>query len=73
VTSAPPGPLVVPCCETFPELPALAEQHPRREIVGIDLPAGMVRLARERAAGQRLARVMQGDAATLDARLARRS
>lgn len=63
----PPGPIVVPCCGTFPELPALVERHPQREIVGIDLSAGMVRLARERAAGQPQVRVVQDDAATLDA------
>jgi SAM-dependent methyltransferase len=63
----PPGPILVPCCGTFPELPALVERHPRREIVGIDLSAGMVHLARERAAGRPEVRVVQGDAATLDA------
>jgi SAM-dependent methyltransferase len=62
----PPGPILVPCCGTFPELPALVERHPGREIVGIDLSGGMVRLARERAAGRRGVRVIQGDAATLD-------
>jgi SAM-dependent methyltransferase len=62
----PPGPILVPCCGTFPEPPALVERHPRREIVGIDLSAGMLRLARERAAGRPGVRVVQGDAATLD-------
>lgn len=50
----PPGPVLVPCCGTFPELPALVRRHPRREIVGIDLSAGMARLARERAGGGHL-------------------
>jgi len=62
------GPILVPCCGTFPELPALVAGHPEREIVGIDLSAGMVRLARERAAGWPQVRVVQGDAATLDRR-----
>jgi SAM-dependent methyltransferase len=61
----PPGPILVPCCGTFPELPALATSHPEREIVGIDLSAGMVRLARKRAAGWPQVRVVEGDAATL--------
>ena len=64
----PPGPILVPCCGTFPELPALVTGHPEREIVGIDLSAGMVRLARERAAGWPRVRVLEGDAATLDRR-----
>jgi SAM-dependent methyltransferase len=62
----PPGPILVPCCGTFPELPALVAGHPEREIVGIDLSATMVRLARERAAGWPRVRVVEGDAATLD-------
>ena len=62
----PGGPVVVPCCGTFPELDALSEHLPGREIVGIDLSAGMVRLARERSAGNPLARVVEGDASTLD-------
>ncbi len=64
----PGGPILVPCCGTFPELPALVERFPDREIVGIDLSAGMVRRARDRAAGHRLVRVEQGDASTLDPR-----
>src|SRR5690606_30058917 len=62
----PGGRILVPCCGTFPELPALVERLPSREIVGIDLSAGMVRLARRRAAGLPTVRVVQGDAATLD-------
>jgi SAM-dependent methyltransferase len=69
----PTGPILVPCCGTFPELPALLERYPEREIVGIDLSAGMVRLARERAAGRPRVRVVQGDAATLDPRWPRSS
>jgi SAM-dependent methyltransferase len=61
----PPGPILVPCCGSFPELPALATSHPGREIVGIDLSAGMVGLARGRAAGWPRARVVEGDAAAL--------
>lgn len=62
----PAGPVLVPCCGTFPELPALLEHHAGREIVGIDLSAEMVRLARRRAAGRPKVRVIQGDAAALD-------
>ncbi|MGH3383479.1 MAG: class I SAM-dependent methyltransferase [Nocardioidaceae bacterium] len=62
----PSGPILVPCCGTFPELPGLVTGHPEREIVGIDLSAGMVRLARERATGWPTVRVVVGDAATLD-------
>jgi SAM-dependent methyltransferase len=61
----PDGPILVPCCGTFPELPALTGSLPRREIVGIDLSPGMVRLARRRAAGSPQVRVEEGDAATL--------
>ena len=67
----PPGPILVPCCGTFPELPALVAGHPGREIVGIDLSAGMVRLARDRAAGRPQVRVVQGDASSLDQRWSR--
>jgi SAM-dependent methyltransferase len=64
----PPGPILVPCCGSFPELPSLTAAHPGREIVGIDLSAGMVALARERAAGQPLVQLVEGDAAGLGAR-----
>jgi SAM-dependent methyltransferase len=60
----PAGPILVPCCGPFPELDVLLEHFPDREIVGIDLSAGMVARARARAAGR--ARVVVGDAATLD-------
>ena len=62
----PPGPILVPCCGTFPELPELVAGHPEREIVGIDLSAAMVSMARERAARWPHVRVLEGDAATLD-------
>lgn len=62
----PDGPVLVPCCGTFPELDVLIEHLPGREIVGIDLSAGMVRLARERAARHPQAAVVHGDASTLD-------
>jgi SAM-dependent methyltransferase len=64
-TGLPDGPVLVPCCGTFPELPALTASLPRREIVGIDLSPGMVRLARQRAAGWPRVRVEERDAATL--------
>lgn len=65
VPDLPPGPIVVPCCGPFPELPALRRLHPGRELVGVDLSAGMVDMARERAAGNDDVRVVQGDATTL--------
>jgi SAM-dependent methyltransferase len=64
----PQGPILVPCCGSFPELPALVASHPGRQIVGIDLSAGMVGLARERAAGWPQAQVVEGDAAALGRR-----
>jgi SAM-dependent methyltransferase len=68
VAPRPDGPVLVPCCGTFPELDALAGHLPGREIVGIDLSAGMVRRANERAARHPHARAVQGDASTLDDR-----
>ncbi|MEV4757108.1 class I SAM-dependent methyltransferase [Micromonospora sp. NPDC049559] len=64
----PDGPVLVPCCGTFPELDALVAHFPEREIVGIDLSAGMVRRAGERTARHPRARVVRGDASTLDSR-----
>lgn len=64
----PDGPVLVPCCGTFPELDALAARLPGRDVAGIDLSAGMVRLARARAASYPSATVEQGDASTLDRR-----
>jgi len=64
----PAGPILVPCCGTFPELPALVEAYPGREIVGIDLSAGMVALARARAGSLPGVTVIEGDAAVLDRR-----
>jgi SAM-dependent methyltransferase len=61
----PEGPVLVPCCGTFPELDALIEHLPDRDIVGIDLSAGMVRRARERAAGHERVSAVEGDASTL--------
>lgn len=61
----PDGPILVPCCGTFPELTGLSARFPGRELVGIDLSAGMVRLAEERAAGRANVTVVEGDAATL--------
>ncbi|GAA3216716.1 class I SAM-dependent methyltransferase [Dactylosporangium siamense] len=61
----PDGPILVPCCGTFPELPALAARLPDRDVTGLDLSAGMVRLARERATPYHRATVEQGDASTL--------
>jgi SAM-dependent methyltransferase len=66
VRDLPDGPVVVPCCGTFPELDLLAPRFPDRRIIGVDLSAGMVRLARRRADGQSLVEVVQGDASSLD-------
>ena len=62
----PDGPILVSCCGTFPELDLLAPRFPGRPIVGIDLSAEMVRLARERARQHPEAEVIQGDAAAVD-------
>jgi len=64
-TPLPPGPILVPCCGTFPELDLLAEAHPGRELVGVDLSAGMIAVARERAAGRPHIRLVTGDATAL--------
>ncbi|MET7422602.1 class I SAM-dependent methyltransferase [Dactylosporangium sp. NPDC005555] len=64
----PDGPVLVPCCGTFPELDALAAALPGRGLTGIDLSAGMVGLAHGRAAGRPGVTVEQGDASTLDPR-----
>jgi len=62
----PDGPILVPCCGPFPELDGLIERFPEREIIGIDLSAGMLRRAQARAAGRPRVRLVHGDAATLD-------
>lgn len=61
----PPGPILVPCCGSFPELPLLAQDHPDRPILGIDLSPGMLAVARERTAAVPLAEVIEGDATGL--------
>lgn len=61
----PDGPVLVPCCGTFPEAAPLLDRFPGREVVGIDLAAGMVRLARGRVAGLDGVRVVEGDAVEL--------
>ncbi|MGH3434769.1 MAG: class I SAM-dependent methyltransferase [Thermocrispum sp.] len=62
----PRGPILVPCCGTFPELPALRAARPERELVGVDLSAGMVDIARARAAGDPRVRVVVGDAVEVE-------
>jgi SAM-dependent methyltransferase len=64
----PEGTVLVPCCGTFPELDTLLAYLPDREIVGIDLSAGMVRLARQRAARWPKVDALVGDASALDDR-----
>lgn len=64
----PPGPVLVPCCGTFPELPRLVRRWAGRELVGIDLSPEMVRMAAARAASYPSARAVEGDASTLDPR-----
>ena len=59
------GPVVVPCCGTFPEAGPLVRRVGEREVVGIDLSPGMVRLAGQRVAGLGGVRVEVGDAAAL--------
>ncbi|WP_432944979.1 class I SAM-dependent methyltransferase [Kribbella sp. CA-253562] len=68
VDDLPTGPILVPCCGTFPELDLLLERFPGREIVGVDLSPGMVELAHERIGGREQARAIVGDAAVLDAK-----
>lgn len=63
----PPGPIVIPCCGTLPELPLLLDVQPGREFVGVDLSAVMVRMARDRAANAPGVRVVEGDASSLRA------
>jgi SAM-dependent methyltransferase len=65
-TALPEGTILVPCCGTFPELDTLLASFPDREIAGIDLSAGMVRRARQRAAHSSNVSVVVGDASTLD-------
>ncbi|MFD6068869.1 class I SAM-dependent methyltransferase [Amycolatopsis lurida] len=65
-TDLPGGPVFVPCCGTFPELDVLRAHLPGRELVGIDLSAGMAARARRRAAGNPLVRVVEGDASELE-------
>lgn len=68
VAPLPDGAILVPCCGTFPELGALLAHFPERDIIGIDLSAGMVELARQRADQQSNVSVVVGDASTLDRR-----
>ncbi|MPZ52643.1 MAG: methyltransferase domain-containing protein [Acidimicrobiia bacterium] len=58
----PPGPILVPCCGTFPELPAIAAAHPESEIVGIDISQGMLARARRRTTAHPRTRLLHGDA-----------
>jgi SAM-dependent methyltransferase len=65
----PEGPILVPCCGTFPEADAILGRLPGHDVVGIDLSAEMVRIARDRVRGHDEISVIQGDAATLDAQM----
>lgn len=62
----PPGPIVAPCCGTGIELRRLAEHHPEREIVGVDLSPGMVQVARERCKDVERIKVHVGDATSTE-------
>lgn len=62
----PSGPILVPCCGTFPEHRALADAYPDRPIVGIDLSEGMIGLARERIGTLRNIEALVRDATELD-------
>ncbi|GAA4415347.1 class I SAM-dependent methyltransferase [Actinokineospora soli] len=66
VDEVPAGPVLVPCCGTFPEADPLVARFPGREVVGIDLSAGMVRRANARVSGMPGVRAVVGDAAALD-------
>jgi ubiquinone/menaquinone biosynthesis C-methylase UbiE len=63
----PPGPIAAPCCGTGIELQRLAEHHPGREILGVDLSPGMAQVARERCKDLTLVRVDVGDATNTQA------
>lgn len=62
----PPGPILVPCCGTFPELDPLLAAWPDRKIIGIDLSRGMINRAQVRIAGRADVEAVVGDAARLD-------
>jgi SAM-dependent methyltransferase len=47
----PPGPVLAPCCGPGRELVAMAAALPGRQVVGLDVSAGMIALARIRCAG----------------------
>lgn len=64
----PDGPILVPCCGTFPEAELLIEHFPDRRIAGIDLSDGMVARARRRVSPWSNVEVIVGDAARLDPR-----
>ena len=61
----PAGPILVPCCGSFPELPLLARRYPDRPVIGIDLSPGMLAVARPRLAGVPQAEVVESDATDL--------
>lgn len=62
----PAGAIVAACCGTGVELQRLAEHHPEREILGVDLSPGMVQVARERCKGSACVRVDVGDATSTE-------
>ena len=64
----PAGPVLVPCCGTFPELDPLVRRWAGREFVGIDLSPEMVRMAAARASSYPSVEAIEGDASTLDPR-----
>lgn len=66
----PDGPILVPCCGTFPEADAVTRRLGDRETVGLDLSPGMIQRARARIAeaGWSAVSALVADAATLDPR-----
>lgn len=63
----PPGPIVAPCCGTGIELSRLAEHHPGREILGVELSPAMARVARERCEAVARVTIHVGDATSTEA------
>jgi len=59
------GPILVPCCGTFPEHRLLVDAYPDRPIVGIDLSPDMIRVARRHIGAHINVEAREGDATEL--------